>query len=363
MTAAEVVDVLGVKRASVYTYVSRGWLQAVPNPEGRGSLYDRGDVERLKLRARARSGHGPVAAEAMRWGEPIVETRISTVRDGQLVYRGRELTALLDAGWGFEQVCEWLWASGDASAPAWRLPRGAMREGVDPLLGWVEQLLELARADSGRHAARREAELARARGIIGLLGAGLPEDRLVDEALICCADHELNASAFAARVAAATGADLYACLMAALATFSGPRHGSASLRVEALVDEALARGDARRAVEERLSRGDGLPGVGHTLYPAGDPRAKWLLAAARRRGGGGRRLAVLFELVEAIEQLGHPPPNLDMGLVAVAYALALPSGAGRQLFAVGRLVGWVAHVLEQREAPGLIRPRARYVGE
>ena len=110
-------------------------------------------------------------------------------------------------------------------------------------------------------------------------------------ALILCADHELNTSTFAARVAASTGADLYACLSAAVAAFSGPLHGGASEQVEWLVREAGSPAGAITAVAERMRRGELLPGFGHPLYPGGDPRVPPLLQRAVSLGRARRACA------------------------------------------------------------------------
>jgi citrate synthase len=185
---------------------------------------------------------------------------------------------------------------------------------------------------------------------------------LIDRALVVCADHELNASAFAARVAASTGAGLYAAVGAALAVAAGPLHGGSPLRIEALLAEAATPAGAARTVRQRLQRGEALPGFGHPLYPAGDPRVRPLVDGARALAPRDRRLATLLALTRAAAAAGRPPPNLDFGLVAVAVALALPPGAPSGLFAVGRCAGWIAHALEQRAAGYLLRPRARYVG-
>src|SRR5262249_48764254 len=108
-------------------------------------------------------------------------------------------------------------------------------------------------------------------------------DRLPESALVACADPELNVSSFAARVAASTGADLEACLLAALAAFSGPRHGAESMRVQALVAEAGRPDRARSTLLARTRRGEALPGFGHRLYPTGDPRGPLLLSLARQQ--------------------------------------------------------------------------------
>ena len=176
------------------------------------------------------------------------------------------------------------------------------------------------------------------------------------------ADHELNASSFTARICASAGGDLYACVLAALATMSGPRHGGECDRFEALVAEA---GDARRAraaVAARMRRGDRMHGFGHPLYPAGDPRAAHLIAVARRHGRGVAALRTIDAVIDAVARAGGEPPTLDAGLVAVAVAVGLSPGAAGLVFALGRTAGWIAHVLEQRTEPSLLRPRARYVG-
>ena len=186
----------------------------------------------------------------------------------------------------------------------------------------------------------------------------------MNQALVLLADHELNASAFAVRVAASARADLYACLSAGLAAASGPLHGGSCDRVEALVREAARAASPRAFVRERLRRGEALPGMGHPLYPEGDPRARLCSSAAAgaRSPARSARWRTLTGVLDAARDLGLPPPSVDFGLVAVALALRLPRGTAASLFVIGRAAGWVAHALEQREAGFLLRPRARYVG-
>jgi citrate synthase len=182
---------------------------------------------------------------------------------------------------------------------------------------------------------------------------------------VVSADHELNASTFAARVAASAGADLYACVGAALATVSGPRHGGACDRVEALVAEAGSPRRAAAVVHERARRGEAIPGFGHTLYPDGDPRARPLFASAAALGRGRapmQRVQTVLALVDAVGEARRELPSVECGLVAVTAALELPPGSAAALFALGRAAGWIAHALEQRAAGYLLRPRARYIG-
>ncbi|MCK6551469.1 citrate synthase, partial [Myxococcota bacterium] len=199
--------------------------------------------------------------------------------------------------------------------------------------------------------------------VLGALGVRPSVERVaaVELALVVSADHELNASTFAARVAASAGADLYACLTAAIATMSGPAHGSAPDVIEALVAELGRPDDVKRAVRAKLARGEPLPGFGHPLYPEGDPRGRALVERARALGAKTRAAETALALVDALVARDRHP-SLDAGLVCLARTIGLPRGSASVLFALGRTAGWVAHVLEQRRAGFLLRPRARFVG-
>ncbi|WP_367273234.1 citrate/2-methylcitrate synthase [Phenylobacterium sp.] len=185
-------------------------------------------------------------------------------------------------------------------------------------------------------------------------GPGGPGADLIRRILVLVADHELNPSAFAARVAASTGASLAAAALAGLSTLSGPRHGGATAAVRRFAAEAAELGP-REAIQARLADDRALPGFGHNLYPDGDPRA----AALLERFVPPPELARLAELVEAIT--GHPP-NVDFALMAACDALKLPDDAPFALFSVARCAGWIAHAIEQGQQDRLIRPRARYTG-
>jgi len=390
---------LGVKLATLYAYASRGLIKSLPGDGQRARLYAQDDVERLRTRHAARSGHGPVAAAALRFGEPVLETRISEVRPDGPHYRGQPAIALCRAGVSFERVAELLWtgslpdAAGSAAlascdaAQLWPLFAGrAALPKMALLLG------ALALADDDRHAASDAAEFARARALFhwlacapsarpprqpagtrvaGTLLAALRVPQKpsllsnVDRALVLCAEHELNASAFAARVAASAGADLYACLGAAVNTLSGSAHGGACDRVEALIatiESAPGKARAARTVHEFLARGEQLPGFGHPLYSDGDPRGALLIELAEAHGARTQPAKTAFALLEAMKRGGHPAPTLDAGLVTLCHCLGLPPGSAASIFAIGRSAGWVAHALEQRAAGYLLRPRARYVG-
>jgi citrate synthase len=189
----------------------------------------------------------------------------------------------------------------------------------------------------------------------------IPSARAIRAALILCADHELNVSAFTARCIASAQATPYEVVVGALAAFSGRRHGGASEDIEDLFREAEETRQYRRLLARHLRKFGYIPGFGHPLYPDGDPRGRLLISLAETQG---RRSAFAFadELIHAARVLTGEHPNLDFGLVTLTRAFDLPSEAPTALFALGRTIGWIAHAIEQYAASELIRPRANYVG-
>ena len=406
LTGAEAAALLGIKRETLYAYASRGLLRSETG-EGPGNarLYPLSDLMLLKARRDARRGHGPVAASALRWGEPVLESAITAIKDGDLFYRGSSAIELATQGATFEAAADLLWSSpppGDIprANTAWIGPApeklaALLPKGAPPLSALALAAAAMAPHDPERFRAPPVAELDRARRLIRCLAASLAlavdpkrtaaalrEESVaasvltalgarkitkaalagVNMALVLCADHELNASAFTVRVAASAGADLYACVSAGLATLSGPEHGGACDRIEALAAETGRPERARAVVRDRTRRGESIPGFGHKLYPGGDPRARPLLAAAEKLAPKSPAVRTLLELASAMASSGREPPAVDMALVALAAALGAPPGSAAGLFAIGRSAGWIAHALEQREAGFMVRPRARYTG-
>ncbi|CAN5836413.1 citrate synthase family protein [soil metagenome] len=388
---------LGIQVRSLYAYVSRGQVRSVASEKGRPRLYALADIERLKVRSSARLGHGAVAAGALRWGEPVMDSAITAITPRGPAYRGRLATELAAAGTPFENVAELLWSGYLPTAsivwPRIAMPFGALGklvgEGARPLdvMPLIVQLAALA--DPERHDRRPDALIARGRQVIPLLAASLApvfnaaamtralgagsiaqvvtraldidESRvgIIDRTLVLLADHELNASSFAARVAASTDADPYACIAAALATVSGPKHGSASADIAKFADELGTADAARSHVRSLLRKGLAVPAFGHPLYPDGDPRTQPVLDAAAEIGASNRRAKIMFAIVDAARDL---KPSVDVALAALVAALGLDASVGPGLFALARTAGWLAHALEQRTAGYLLRPRARYIG-
>jgi citrate synthase len=191
--------------------------------------------------------------------------------------------------------------------------------------------------------------------------------KIVDLDLVLHAEHSSNASAFAARVAASTAADLGSAIVAAIATLKGPLHGGAAEAVQKTVEEI---GEAERAIDyikEKIEAGEKVMGFGHRVYKTEDPRAAELRDIARdlghKMGNDG-----WFQILQQIERAMEPYrakgiyPNVDFYAGAVYSLLGIPDEQFIPMFAVGRMPGWVAHVLEQYEDNVLIRPLLEYTG-
>jgi citrate synthase len=376
MTATQALRTLGVRPQTLYANVSRKRIRAKANPEDpRRSLYHEGDVRRLaRKRAGARKAE-EVAAAAIEWGDPVLASAVSTVAGGRLWYRGEDAVLLAESK-SLEAVAGLLWGLSDPPLPApisaaaaapQRHPSGelsraflelARRVGEDPPAhGRTLVVLQAEAADvlatladamlAGSDASPLHQRLAQA--------WGRPDaSDLLRRALVLLADHELNASTFAARVTVSTGASLAAGVLGGLATLTGPLHGGAAAGVRELMDAAASQG-ADAAVRDRLAQGRPMAGFGHPLYPVGDPRAAALL----------QQLEVPPELAQVrdvVEELVGEHPNIDFALAAMTQAYRLPKQAPLVLFALARSVGWLAHALEQVTTGRLIRPRARYVG-
>jgi citrate synthase len=366
---------LGVRAQTLYAYVSRGRVQVRPDPrDPRRSLYRAADIAALAERKSRSRKVSDVAAGAISWGEPVLSSEITTVSGGRLFYRGRDAIRLAETE-TLEAVARLLRGGHGAALKRTERPRPpqapdmrtraflalAGRAAVDPpargraalalaveAATLLDVLTDAVAGEVGGGAIHNRLALAWG------LGPGGPGAELIRRILVLVADHELNASAFAARVAASTGASLSAAALAGLATLSGPRHGGATAAVRKFAAEAAQLGP-REAIASRLTDDRALPGFGHNLYPDGDPRAAALLA----RFKPPPELAALQDAVKAVTGLD---PNVDFALMAACEALRLPQDAPFALFSVARCAGWIAHAIEQGQADTLIRPRARYVG-
>jgi citrate synthase len=401
MSAAGAASVLRVNRATLYAYVSRGFIrsQAMPG-RSRERGYSREDVERLRQRTEERRNPDKAAGRALQWGMPVLESTITLIDGDTLYYRGHD-AKVLARGRSVEEVASLIWTgrfdasfaseSADltgieanhdlpfAARAQALLATGSAHDRVAfdlraenvACCGWrILRLLTAAAVEhpasrkrprsqqSGRGESRVTVERALARAWnVDARGADL-----IRTALILCADHELNVSSFTARCVASAGSNPYAVVIAGLSALEGPKHGGAGARVESMLDSLRTTRDLSAALTARLRRGEPVHGFGHPLYPRGDPRAAMLLDLLRERYPRSSELAFLRRVVDAAAHVIREGPNLDFSLAAITRVLQLPSGAPLMLFAIGRTVGWVGHAIEQYSTDQLIRPRARYVG-
>jgi citrate synthase len=192
--------------------------------------------------------------------------------------------------------------------------------------------------------------------------------RAFDVALILHADHELNASTFAGRVAAATLTDIYSAVVAAIGTLKGPLHGGANAEVMKMLLELGQTASADRVdefIRVKLARKEKIPGFGHRVYTTEDPRATHLRQMSRDLGKRAGNTA-WFDMSQRIEALvkGEKKlnPNVDFYSASTYYTLGIPIDLYTPIFAVSRMSGWTAHILEQYANNRLIRPRADYIG-
>jgi citrate synthase len=399
VSSNDALRILQVKPQTLYSYVSRGMVRRLVRPGGRASYYNRQDIQRLKARSLARSGHGPAAASAMHWGEPVLETAITEITPAGPRYRERLAVDLAREGRTFESVAEYLWTGTlTAGLAAWPNDPGPsdLGETLSGVAGahfrhiLTQAAVFLARAPSSERRAelRSAGSIVRAlAGTLGFLGPhcsylvfGADESvahgiaralgmktlatdiQALNATLVLVADHELTPPTFAARISASVGSDLESCIVAALQVHFGSVLGLCCDRLEELVDSLSSGAKPVSEFNPTLTSIWLSPGFDHPLYSRGDPRAKMLLELAfaaedDRRTRADRALRVLERIFPNVRE--HP--HLCEALVVLCCALGLRHQAAGGLLALGRSAGWIAHVIEQRTQGFIIRPRGKFV--
>lgn len=375
MNSADWIDaetacaLLGVRSQTLYAYVSRKLLRVQADAaDARRSLYARVDVDALVRQNRRPRARADVAEGAIRWGDPVLVTAISELRQGMLWLRERSVLDCAET-MTLEEMAAHLWQVEAVVCPD-MLGASSLSTPVGRAMEFLARMT--AEAPAIDSCAADDLTLLGGRLMSGVTNALLGEDlggpihlRLsrawqasdaaaddLRRALVLLSDHELNPSTFAVRIAASTGAGLPAALLSGMATLSGSRHGGASAQARAALMAALS-GEVESFLKARQGQSPYGFGFGHPLYPDGDPRAKLLLDRLPSDAEPLRALGALSE------RLGVPP-NIDMALTAMGMVHQLPEDAPFIIFAAGRLAGWIAHAIEQAESGEIIRPRARY---
>jgi citrate synthase len=395
LTAKEAARALGISRATLYAYVSRGLVRSeAVDTDQRNRRYRADDIRALKQRKDVRRNPGKAIEGALHWGEPIMESAITLIADGHAYYRGHDVVALTSSR-TIEEVAALIWTGDFAAATnlfasQTRIsPRClAISKHLSDILTVeaLQILIPVAAADDISACDLRPEAVARTGARIlqfisafasgNRKGKGIAQSlqaawtplkpkaaQLINTALILCADHELNVSSFTGRCIASAGSTPYAVVMGGLAALQGVKHGRASERIEAFLQEARTPEGLRRGMAAHLKRGDRIPGFGHPLYPEGDPRAREILQLVSTIFPKSSAVTLAAAATEEAMRLIGERPTIDFGLVIAARALGLPPDGATTLFAIGRTVGWIGQAIEQYRRDRIIRPRARYIGE
>jgi citrate synthase len=343
---------------------------------------------------------------------------ITSIEDGVLAYRGINIDELAENA-SFEEVIHLLWhgslptksqleAIRSAIATQADLPQGlavlmktfprrttpmeGLRTAISALATFDAESEDMSDAANARKAIRIQGQIASvvaaydrirndrdpiaprhdlslAANFLYMLRGIVPDPlsvRALDKAFILHADHELNASTFAARVAAATLTDMHSAVVAAICALKGPLHGGANQQVMKMLNEIGHPDRVDVYIRHKLETKEKIMGFGHAVYKNGDPRAKHLREMSRQLGKLTNQ-ENWYEMSIAIEQIVTGAkglkPNVDFYSASVYHYLNIASDLFTPIFAISRTSGWLAHILEQYGNNKLIRPRAEYVGK
>lgn len=406
LTREEALAKLGVKVATLYSYVSRGLIRSVPVAGTKRHLYASGDIERFAARGRGRLPRSVTAGTSMRWGEPVVASSITHIDERGPIYRNRRALDLAQAGHAFEVVAHFLitgvWLDAQADWPVVKLPADTIAllalqaktvapDDIGNLMAMVSLSLgmhgrdrtemadgatvQMARtilhaftgclgllSTNGRYVARKPGEPLAAWALRASGAAVTPQAvQAVNSTLVILADHELAPATFAARVAASIDAGLCNCVAAAVSAHVGCSTGAMTDRVETQLFDNPRGGVSNSRLELVRTRGVSLYGFNHPLYPAGDPRAEWILSLVSRCGHNDPAVRKTLRFLERLHKEDGMSPGLALALVPLTRALGMPSGSATALWILGRTAGWCAHVVEQRMQAFMLRPRAKYI--
>jgi citrate synthase len=402
-TAAETAARLGVKPETLYAYVSRGLLGR--QRTGSGSSFDPIEVERFARTRRRSASDRPavVIRDGRASAGPLmtIDTDVALIEDDELYYRGRSATELARST-GFETVCRWLW-TGRFDAAARFMPLPGTTEAVRRVLAAMPADASLservqvsvpvvAALDPLRDVLDRESVAVRSGALLAAVVDGLDDhpagqseqpiaDRLtaalagrdhrtealvdcVNAALVLLVDHDLATSTMAARTAASARANPYAVVLSGLGALDSALHGNASRTAYRMLAAVLAGESPRSVITRTIVAGRaGVPGYGHRIYRAVDPRAELLFELLAGLPDASPVLKAAEQVTSIVADHGATFRNVDLGLAALALLAGMAEEAGEVIFAVARIGGWIAHAIDEyQQAPLRLRPVGRYVG-
>lgn len=245
---------------------------------------------------------------------------------------------------------------------------GNRQKAVGLLAKFPTVVAAIQRTRSGQDPVTPDPNLNEATNFLYMLNDRRPDDltaHIMDVALVLHADHELNASTFAARVAASTLSDMHSAVVAALSTLKGPLHGGANQAVMRTLEKVGEPENVATYVRDALERKERIMGFGHRVYKEGDPRARWLKNMSRqlaKETGNRKWYEISSRMEDEVKADKGLLPNVDFYSASVYTYLGMPRDLFTPIFAVSRISGWIAHIMEQYADNRLIRPRAEYIG-
>ncbi len=376
-------SLLGVKKSSLYSYVSRKKINTIIDPKNhKKRLYSYDDIIKLLERKKA-SGIERIAQNTLMFGEPVLESSITLIEDSILYYRGHSVGALVEK-YSFEQVVSLLWTGDFVNTPDFsNLVIEPLHILSITLPDIQKYLLELEKRDFLSMLSNDLTNIgwkilisivqdvtqnfgtnnSIAEKLASFFCPGIDHAAvIINTALILIADHELNSSSFTARIVASTGANLFQVIIAGLAALSGYKHGGSINKVELMQMELLQNFAFDKNLQNRLRRGEDIVGFGHNLYEAGDFRAKVLLRQIEKYFSSSKEFEIYKSLLDKLKSLKKQDPTIDFVLLTLAKVLKTNSEFALFLFAYGRIAGWIGHAIEEYKRNKLIRPRAKYIG-
>lgn len=417
LTTDQAAARLRVKPATLYAYVSRGMLHSERAEKG-GSTFDPLEIEALAGTRQSRRGAGPAVSPASGTPLMVLDSDLTLVDDGGLLFRGRPAVDLART-YSFEQVATWFWnpsggfnhgvnfkTAGNfktADGLAGRIHAASQVLGPQAPLLDVLSIAVLAAGSSDPLRQDLSSESVRAAGqrCLAAMVDGLPDagvqlppgasvahrlaakltaeqsnadhnnvehttgavERLINSALVLLLDHDMAASTMAARVAASARAHPYAAIGSALGAFNGVLHGSASIAAVEMLHQSMSGSRPEQAISSQLAKGRGIPGFGHRIYRTQDPRAEELFGIMRSLPEFHPVLHAVERVTAVVHSRVPRVANIDLALAALMIGGRLRDEAGQVIFAVARTAGWLGHILDEyTRDPLRLRPLGRYTG-